>query len=161
MDSSPGPESGAISPEAIAQYDPRNHPAQLVRRVHQRGAQLFTQAVLSPHLSVTQFVALVTLLQMGPMAQSQLGRLCAMDPSTTTVVMRKLEKDALIRKSKSQDDQRASVIALTEAGRAVAQAHIPISLAAGAALLAPLTPIEQGLFLDLLRKILTAAPEGE
>jgi len=151
----------AISPEAIEAYDPRNHPAQLVRRVHQRGAHLFTQAVLTANLSVTQFVALVTLLKMGPVSQSQLGRLTSMDPSTTTVVMRKLQKDGLIEKKRSTDDQRASVIELTEAGRACATDHVPVSLSAGEELLAPLTPIERTLFIELLRKVMTGADESE
>jgi DNA-binding MarR family transcriptional regulator len=150
-----------VSAEQIEAYDPRNHPAQLVRRVHQRGAQLFTQAVSTPNLSVTQFVALVTLLKMGSVAQSHLGRLTSMDPSTTTVVVRKLEKDGLIKKSRSKDDQRASVIELTEAGRACATDHVPVSLRAGEELLAPLTPIEQTLFMELLRKVLTGTDEPQ
>lgn len=149
-----------ITPEQIESYDPRNHPAQLVRRVHQRGAHLFTQAVLTPNLSVTQFVALVTLLKVGPVAQSHLGRLTSMDPSTTTVVVRKLEKDGLIKKTRSKDDQRASVIELTEAGSACARDHVPVSLRAGEELLAPLTPIERMLFMELLRKVMTGADES-
>lgn len=148
-----------IMSEAVGAYDPRNHPAQLVRRVHQRGVQLFTQVVLTPNLSVTQFVALVTLLKMGPVAQSRLGRLTSMDPSTTTVVVRKLEKDGLIKKTRNKSDRRASVIELTEAGRACALDHIPVSLRAGEELLAPLTPIERGLFLELLRKVIAGSDD--
>lgn len=145
----------SIGQQAVETYDPRDHPAHLVRRVHQRGAQLFTQEVVAPNLSVTQFVALVTLLRQEPLTQSQLGRLTAMDPSTATVVVRKLEKDGYIRKTRNTQDQRASLIALTDAGRDCAQTHIPISIAAGHALLAPLTPIEKTLFLELLRKIMS------
>jgi len=140
--------------EMIEAYDARAHPAQLVRRAHQRGAHLFTQNVRHPNLSVTQFVTLVTLLKTGPLAQSQLGRLTSMDPSTTTVVIRKLQQENLIRKARSEEDQRTSVISLSEAGRAVAVEHIPISMAAGDDLLAPLTPIEKDLFRALLRKVL-------
>ncbi len=143
-------------PGLIDDYDPRRHPAQLVRRVHQRGAQLFTQSVRHPNLSVTQFVALVTLLKAGSVTQSQLGRLTSMDPSTTTVVVRKLEREKLIVKTRSPEDQRSSVIALTEAGRQCAIDHIPVSVAAGEKLLEPLTGIEQELFTALLRKVIEA-----
>jgi len=145
----------------IERYDPREHPAQLVRRVHQKGVQLFAQAVSDSSLSVTQFVALVTLLKVGPVAQSRLGRLTSMDPSTTTVVVRKLVRDGLIRKTRSESDQRASVLDLTPEGRARAVAQIPASLSAGEDLLAPLTPIERILFMELLRKILADAPTPE
>ncbi|WP_138465635.1 MarR family winged helix-turn-helix transcriptional regulator [Poseidonocella sp. HB161398] len=140
----------------VAEYDARNHPAQLVRRVHQRGAQLFTQKVQLPNLSVTQFVALVTLLREGPMAQSRLGRMTSMDPSTTTVVVRKLARDGMIEKRRDPADQRTTVLSLTEAGRACAETHVPVSVEAGDALLAPLTEIERTLFLELLRKLLPA-----
>lgn len=146
----------SVSADMIAEYDPRDHPAQLVRRVHQRAAHLFTQNVQIPHLSATQFVALVTLLKEGPMLQSQLGGLTSMDPSTTTVVVRKLEKDGLIEKRRSENDLRASMISLTPAGEEVALMHIPVSRKAGEDLLSTLTPIEQGLFLELLRKLLDA-----
>nr|WP_280890920.1 MarR family winged helix-turn-helix transcriptional regulator [Jiella mangrovi] len=145
--------NGDIPDAAIEGYDPRHHPAQLVRRVHQLGAQLFTQNVRYPNLSVTQFVALVTLLKLGPVAMSQLSRLTSMDPSTTTVVVRKLEREGLVEKFKSPDDQRTSVIALTEAGRRCAEEHVPVSVAAGEKLLEPLTEIEKQLFVALLRKV--------
>lgn len=138
----------------IDAYDPRRHPAQLVRRVHQRGVQLFSQGVADPHLSVSQFVTLVALLKSGPLAQGQLGRITSMDPSTTTAVVRKLERDKLVERGRSPEDQRISVVSLTEAGRDCAVAHIPASLAAGEALLEPLTPIERDLFHALLQKIL-------
>ncbi|MBE3639596.1 MarR family winged helix-turn-helix transcriptional regulator [Mangrovicoccus algicola] len=137
-------------------YDARRHPAQLVRRLHQRGAQLFTQNVQRPGLSVTQFVALVTLLREGPMAQSRLGRATSMDPSTTTLVVRKLARDGLIARLRDPGDRRTTMLSLTEAGRACAEAHVPISLRAGDDLLAPLSGIERVLFLELLRKLLEA-----
>ncbi|KRW95161.1 MarR family winged helix-turn-helix transcriptional regulator [Paracoccus sp. MKU1] len=143
-------------PSAIKAYDPAAHPAQLVRRVHQRAAQLFTQAVQVRNLSVPQFVALVTLLKHGPMMLSQLGRLTSIDPATMTVVVRKLVKDGLVIKTTSETDQRVSVICLTECGETCARTHIPVSINAGESLLAPLTEDERRQFLALLRKILTA-----
>ena len=75
-------------------------------------------------------------------------------------MVRKLEKDGLIKKTRSKDDQRASVIELTEAGRACAADHVPVSLRAGEELLAPLTPIERTLFMELLRKVMSGADES-
>lgn len=140
--------------QMIEAYDPRAHPAQLVRRVHQRAAQLFTQSVQWPNLSATQFVSLVTLLKNGPMTLSQLGRLTSMDPATTTVVVRKLVKDGLVEKAQSETDLRATVISLTAQGEHCARDHIPISVMAGESLLAPLTKAERGQFLALLGKLL-------
>lgn len=141
---------------AIKSYDPAAHPAQLVRRVHQRAVQLFTQTAQLRNLSVPQFVALVTLLKHGPMMLSQLGRLTSMDPATTTVVVRKLVRDALVIRTTSETDQRVSVIELTESGETCARTHIPISINAGESLLSPLTEDERRQFLGLLHKVLTA-----
>jgi len=143
-------------PAVIDAYDPAMHPAQLVRRVHQKAVQLFAQSVQLRNLSVPQFVALVTLRKHGPMMLSQLSRLTSMDPATTTVVVRKLVKDGLIAKTTSETDQRVSVICLTDSGERYAYAHIPVSICAGESLLAPLAEDERGQFLTLLRKILTA-----
>lgn len=152
------PPPAASNP--IESYDPRNHPAQLIRRVHQRAVHLFTQPVRLPNLSAAQFVSLVTLLKTGAIALGQLGRLTSMDPATTTVVVRKLEKDGLVLRSSSATDQRASMIELTDAGRTCAIAHIPISLQAGDALLAPLSFDERALFIALLHKVLAAESKG-
>lgn len=143
--------------DIIKSYDPAAHPAQLVRRVHQRAAQLFSQSVISDNLSVPQFVALATLQKHGPMMLSQLGRLTSMDPATTTVVVRKLVKDGLVVKTTSETDQRVSVICLTESGERCARAHIPVSIRAGESLLAPLQQDERTQFLALLHKVLAAA----
>lgn len=140
----------------IDAYNPAAHPAQLVRRVHQRAAQLFTQAVQRPNLSATQFVSLVSLFKHGPMTLGQLGRLTSMDPATTSVVVRKLVKDGLISKTRSETDQRATIISLTPSGEHCAATHIPVSVKAGESLLAPLTAKEQAQFLSLLKKILSA-----
>jgi len=143
----------------VAHYDSREHPAQLVRRVHQRAAQLFTQAVVLPNLSATQFASVATLLKHGPLTLGQLGRLISMDPSTTTVVARKLEKQGLVTRRRSDVDQRATVLELTEHGQECARNHIPISVKAGKTLLAPLTDVEKKLFLKLMRKLLADDPE--
>ena len=143
-----------IDPRMIDDYDPRAHPAQLGRRVHQRAAQLFTQSVQWPNLSATQFVSLVTLMKNGPMTLSQLGRLTSMDPATTTVVVRKLVKDGLVEKARSETDLRAAVISLTPRGELCAREHIPVSVAAGDSLLAPLNSRERSQLLALLGKLL-------
>lgn len=135
-------------------YDPARHPAQLIRRVHQRAVQLFSQSANDPSLSSPQFVSLVTLLKHGPMTLAELGRAISMDPSTTTLVVRKLERDKLIVRRRSEEDRRMFFVELTEGGRLCAEDHIPASLASADHLLSPLTTVEKTIFLELMRKIL-------
>ncbi len=144
------------SEDDIRNYDATNHPAHLVRRVHQRAAQVFNQTVLMPNLTATQFVTLATLLKHGPLPQKSIAELASIDPATLTVVIRKLEESGLIDRIRSEEDRRVWVISLTEAGRRCGQDHITISLRAGKALLAPLTPVESTVFIELLRKLIAA-----
>ncbi|PZO80635.1 MAG: MarR family transcriptional regulator, partial [Mesorhizobium amorphae] len=95
-------ESGAEAVEAAFRetgYDLAAHPAHLVRRVHQRATLAFQQVMTGETLSPTQFAALATILKMGEVSQNHLGRLTAMDPSTISLVVRKLLKDGFVTRS--------------------------------------------------------------
>lgn len=145
------PDSEAA--DKISSYRVGRHPAHLIRRVHQRGAQLFNSAVLLENLTASQFAALATLSESGPLPQSRLGRLVSMDPSTISVVVQKLLTEKLVEKTKLPSDRRTSVIALTDLGKRCVEEHVPISIKAGDDLLAPLSHGERILLLELLDKI--------
>src|ERR1700712_3668888 len=72
------------------------HPAHVIRKAHQRATLRFQQVMAGEDLSPTQFAALATILKHGEVSQNHLGRLTAMDPSTISIVMRKLLKHELI-----------------------------------------------------------------
>ncbi len=130
-----------------------DHPAHIVRRVHQRAGSLFQQMVDGDALSPTQFAALSTLLKHAELSQAQLCRIIAMDPSTGTIVLRKLIRQGLVRKSKSSRDSRLSLVSLTEFGRAFTAARLKQSLAVGQALLEPLSTEEQTQLIGLLKRL--------
>ena len=71
-------------------YDLDVHPAHVVRRAHQRATLCFQQVMAGEDLSPTQFAALATILKYGEVSQNHLGRMTAMDPSTISLVVRKL-----------------------------------------------------------------------
>ena len=130
-----------------------DHPAHIVRRVHQRAGSLFQRIVDGDALSPTQFAALATLLKHAELSQAQLCRLTAMDPSTGTIVMRKLIRQGLVRKSKSRRDSRLSLVSLTETGQTFTAARLNQSLAVGQALLEPLSEEEQTQLIGLLKRL--------
>jgi MarR family transcriptional regulator, lower aerobic nicotinate degradation pathway regulator len=145
------PTDPAHDPEP---YDVTRHPAQLVRRVHQRAAQLFNQSSPDRQLTAPQFAILATLLQSGPTSQNKLGTLVSMDPSTISAVIRKLMQDGLVCRSQSDSDRRMQFIALSDTGLVLVKAHLEISRRAGEALLRPLSTGERLIFLELLERIL-------
>ena len=76
-------------------------------------------------LTPTQHAALATLLKHGELSQNHLGRLTAMDPSTISIVVRKLLKNGLIDRRGSKKDQRLAMIALTDKGTATRSTGSP------------------------------------
>lgn len=146
--------SGSPS-QAEARYDLNVHTAHLVRRTHQRATMLF-QELVRDDTTPTQFAAMGTLLERGPLSQNHLGRLTAMDPSTISVVVRKLLKRGLVHRYSSETDQRLLMIDLTEEGRQYTIERVPLSQKVSEDLLAPLSEGERALLKELLTRIADA-----
>lgn len=144
--------------EALARYtstgyDLDLHPAHIVRRAHQRATLCFQQEMAGEDLSPTQYAALATVLRYGEVSQNHLGRLTAMDPSTISLVVRKLLRQGLVKRSASKTDQRLAIIALTDAGVRYTLDRLHRSVEVGRRLLSPLSPAEQATLLNLLQRI--------
>lgn len=138
---------------AATGYDLDHHPAHIVRKVHQRATTCFQQVMAGEDLTPTQFAALATILRHGEVSQNHLGRLTAMDPSTISLVVRKLLKLGLVARGTSSTDQRMVIIALTDKGVDYTLERLNKSKEAGTRLLAPLSAAEQALLLELLQRI--------
>lgn len=143
-------------------YDLDVHPAHVVRRAHQRATLCFQQVMAGEDLSPTQFAALATILKYGEVSQNHLGRMTAMDPSTISLVVRKLLKQGLIKRNPSETDQRLSIITLTDEGIRYTLDRLERSVEVGRRLLSPLSATEQITLLRLLQRISldeTGSPE--
>ncbi len=134
-------------------YDLQSHVAHLVRRVHQRATLCFQQVMVGDALSPTQFAALATILNVGEISQNHLGRLTAMDPSTISLVVRKLLKEKLVDRRSSDSDQRLTILRLTDKGARYTIVRLSRSVEVGERLLSPLNKAEQAIFVDLLGRI--------
>lgn len=139
-------------------YDLERHPAFAIRKAHQKATLIFQNIMGMDNLSPPQFAALATILKHGAVSQNHLGRMTSMDPSTISVVVRKLIKDGLIHRSRSKTDQRLSVLTLTDEGLSFTLTRLKDSMEVGERLLAPLSDAEKNVFLEMLCKI-SAAPE--
>ncbi len=146
---------------ASSGYELSVHPAHIIRKAHQRATMRF-QEVLGEHdLTPTQMAALATVMKHGEVSQNQLGRLTAMDPSTISIVIRKLSKHGLVERSASPDDQRLSMIRLSDKGLAYTLPLLAKSVEVGRRVLAPLKPSERALFMEMLTRIADAEDEPE
>jgi MarR family transcriptional regulator, lower aerobic nicotinate degradation pathway regulator len=156
---SPAGKEPSIAPaEVLAAYEASGyrlsaHPAHMIRRAHQRATFYFQQVMNGFDLTPTQHAALATLVKHGELSQNHLGRLTAMDPSTISIVVRKLVKNGYIARRGSKKDQRLAMIRLTDEGTRFALARLADSMEVARRVLAPLTPAEQQTLIDLLHRI--------
>jgi len=143
----------ALAAYRASGYELASHPAHMIRRAHQRATFYFQQVMNGKDVTPTQQAALATLLKHGEVSQNHLGRLTAMDPSTISLVVRKLLKNGLIERRGSRKDQRLAMLRLTDAGVRYSIDRLAESMEVARRVLAPLTPAEQRTLLDLLHKI--------
>lgn len=138
---------------AASGYELTAHPAHIIRRAHQRASIRFQEVMGEHDLTPTQMAALATIMRHGEVSQNQLGRLTAMDPSTISIVIRKLAKHGLVERSASAEDQRLSLIRLSEEGLRYTAPLLAKSVEAGRRVLAPLKPSERALFMEMLVRV--------
>ncbi|WP_019928066.1 MarR family winged helix-turn-helix transcriptional regulator [Nocardia sp. BMG111209] len=68
-----------------------------------------------------QEVLLLELARNGPVIQAQLAEALGCEPPSVTLMARKLEASGHLRRTPAPDDKRASIVELTDAGRALAE----------------------------------------
>ena len=124
-----------------------------LRKAHQRATDDFTAVMGRFEVTPTQFAALAKLHEAGPLPQSQLGRLTAMDPATISGVVQRLTRRGCVRQSVDPRDGRLSVVSLTAQGAAAAAAMTAAAGAVSARTLAPLTAREAATLLKLLARL--------
>ena len=140
-------------------------PGHLLRRCHQIAVAIFLDECAAFELTPLQFAVLDSLLANGPQDQVSLGGAVALDRSTISLVLRKLEQRALLRRKKSPQDQRAKIVTITTQGRQLVETALAAVHSAQQRIVAPLDAEETGQLRRLLEKLaqgnnaLSRAPE--
>jgi DNA-binding MarR family transcriptional regulator len=124
----------------------------LLRVAMQRHTSIFMSRIVKG-LTQTQFAALAKLREVGPCSQNQLGRLIYLDAATTKGVVDRLAARGFISVRPDAHDRRRRAIALTDAGRKVADAAVKVAREITRHTLTPLTAAEQRTAVRLLRKL--------
>ncbi|MFK8910939.1 MarR family winged helix-turn-helix transcriptional regulator [Streptomyces sp. YS-3] len=140
----------------MSAVDLSSHPGHLARRL-QQVHHLLWNTMVSEQTTSPQFAVLNTLVAAPGLDQRTVGERVGLDRSTIAEVVSRLTRRGLLRKTRDPRDGRRSRLAVTEEGRAV---HRELTVRTGRmneVFLAPLDPAEQGVFLDLLRRVADAA----
>ncbi|MEV4365846.1 nitroreductase/quinone reductase family protein [Nonomuraea sp. NPDC049637] len=102
----------------FAQADAVNQAIRLLSLRHRaRAAALLAPLGLHPG----QEALLLELARTGPRIQAQLSEALGCEPPSVTLMSRKLEASGHIRRTPAPSDKRASVVELTDSGRALAE----------------------------------------
>ncbi|WP_407892110.1 MarR family winged helix-turn-helix transcriptional regulator [Lacticaseibacillus sp. N501-2] len=74
----------------------------------------YTQALSKYHLTYPQYITLLSLWEHGTMSVKQVGQTLSLDSGTLTPLMKRLEKDGWINRSRSSVDERRVDVSLTQ-----------------------------------------------
>jgi len=146
------PARKAVRATTPARYRLDDQVGFLLRRVSQRHVAIFARQ-MEKDITPTRWAALAKLYEEGPTTQNRLGRLTAMDAATIKGVVDRLTKRHLIETRADPDDGRRRVVALSEAGQALVERLLAHATAITRRTLEPLSPREQAVLLELLRKL--------
>ena len=126
-------------------------PEFLIRRAHQVASAAFAQACADLDLTPSQYGALFALRQHAGVGQNALGRLVALDRSTTSLVVKSLKERALVTARSGPSDKRKSFLELSDKGRRVLAQAEQRTARAGKALMSVFDEGQAQQFLGLLR----------
>ena len=125
----------------------------LMRVAMQRHTSIFTSRMVGG-LTQTQWAALAKLVEVGTCSQNHLGRLIYLDAATIKGVVDRLRIRKLVTVQDNPKDRRRSMIALTRAGRRVAEEAVAVAHLITAETLVPLKQAEQRQVVRLLQKLI-------
>ena len=138
-------------------------PGHLIRRLHQISTQIFAQRVKAAGLDLTpvQFAALDALHQNPGVDQASLAHSIAKDRATIGAVVDRLEQKGLIARAINSRDKRARELTLTDEGRAMLTALLPVVTDLQKEILGGLNDAEFQQFIALAAKVAQAVEPME
>jgi DNA-binding MarR family transcriptional regulator len=155
--------AGKTKTTAAAQQDPEqpvavadfrrmfDEPGHIVRRLHQISVSIFVDRARELDITQIQFAALIAIGAFPGIDQTSLAKAVALDRTTISNVVRRLQTKALIRRERR--NRRTNALYLTGAGQAMIQAVSPRVRSVGETLLAPLTAEERAEFSRIVKKL--------
>ncbi|MEP9355520.1 MarR family winged helix-turn-helix transcriptional regulator [Xanthobacter sp. KR7-65] len=138
------------------QWPLSDRPGFLARRVHQIHVSLFSELCAPFGVTPVQYSLLSALAGREEADQTTLSRIVALDRTTTTGALKRLEARGLVHRTTSAMDRRSQNCSLTDDGRRLLEEMEGAARRAHAATVDMLTPDERRQFIDAMKKILAA-----
>ena len=148
-------DGGAI-PQPVAPWPLAERPGFLMRRLHQIHVSLFSERCGAFGVTPLQYSLLSLLAERGEADQTTLANAVALDRTTTTGALKRLEARGLVERSAWLTDRRSQRCRATPAGRTLLQRMEEAARQAHDATLQPLSAEEQVILIRLMKKVTAA-----
>ena len=100
--------------------------------------RMYTPYLNELGITYTQYITLMVLWEKGDVPVKELTKTLYLDTGTMTPLLRKMEQNGLITRTRSKEDERSVVISLTEKGLALREDALAVPQAVGSCIdLAP------------------------
>lgn len=143
-----------LSPDTIV---PHRVPFTLARRFHQVCATLLVETIAGEELPIPMHYGTLAAIDDFPgIDQRRLAMIAGLDHTNVGQIIDALEAKGLVERRINGADRRARELYATSRGREVRRRMRPKLLAGQARALAPLTPKERNLLMDLLTRVVEA-----
>lgn len=131
-------------------------PGFLARRLHQIHVSLFSERCAASRLTPLQYSLLCALADCGTADQTTLARAVALDRTTTTGALKRLEARGLVQRVTSPADRRAQVCRMTPEGERLLAEMEDAARRAHEETVAALDADERDAFVGYLKRIVDA-----
>lgn len=131
-------------------------PGFLIRRLHQIHVALFQKKCASFDVTPLQYSLLSALARRGTADQTTLAADVALDRTTTTGALKRLQSRKFIERAVDRRDHRARLCRLTKAGANLLRRMEASARAAHRETVADLSKAEQKLFIAMMQRIVVA-----
>ena len=130
------------------------YPGFFIRRLQQIAVAVFLEETEAFGVTPVQFGALSAVMRQPGVDQRRLARMIGFDTSTIGSVIDRLEARGLLLRQQTPKDRRVKLLNLTDAGKELLQALMPIALQAQRHMLDPLSDEERQQFIGLMARVL-------
>jgi MarR family transcriptional regulator, lower aerobic nicotinate degradation pathway regulator len=144
------------APRSEISWPLEQRPGYLIRRLHQIHVALFQEKCAAFEITPLQYSLLTALAARGTADQSTLAADIALDRTTTTGALKRLQSRHFVDRSVAHGDRRAQVCRLTRAGHALLRKMEKSARAAHLATVADLSKADQKRFIVMMQMIVAA-----
>jgi MarR family transcriptional regulator, lower aerobic nicotinate degradation pathway regulator len=136
-------------------------PGFLIRRLHQIHVALFQKRCAAFDVTPLQYSLLSALARRGTADQTTLAADVALDRTTTTGALKRLQSRKFIERQVHLRDRRAQICRLTKAGASLLRQMEAAARVAHRETVADLSKTEQKRFIAMMQRIVTSSTERE